>query len=112
MLHFRPDSLCLSFFDDDSISDFDAQQAAHFFRENNAVVREPVFLPGYPVLKPPIPNMVIKNRFLYRNRFLRVDFHVKFKCLHRIPIRSSRIRLPSFGASGRISCAGFSLSSL
>ena len=54
MLHFRPDSLCLSFFDDDSISDFDAQQAAHFFRENNAVVREPVFLPGYPVLKPDI----------------------------------------------------------
>ena len=61
---------------------------------------------------PEIPKIVIKKRFLYRKRFLSVDFHVKFRCFQKSGIRSSRILLPSLGAGGRISDAGVSASAL
>ena len=59
-----------------------------------------------------IPNIVIKKRFLYRKRFLNVDFVVKLSLFQINGTYSSSTLFPFFGASGRISSAGTSLSSL
>ena len=63
-------------------------------------------------LQPAMPITVMKKRFLYRKIFRAVTFQLNEKCDHSSGTRSSRIFLPIFGALGRISWLGTSISSL
>ncbi len=53
------------------------------------------------------PKIVIKKRFLYRKRFLKVDFHVKLRDTCRKQIVPAGFSYP-LGSAGRISDAGVS----
>ena len=55
---------------------------------------------------PAMPMTVMKNRFLYRNRFRAVTLWVNFIRFHRGVSRSRKMRLPALGALGSISRAG------
>ena len=57
-------------------------------------------------IQPPMPKIVMKNRFLYRIRLRTVDFWLKFSRLHSQPTRSSNTLFPALGGSGRMSTAG------
>ena len=63
-------------------------------------------------VQPAMPTTVIRNRFLYRNRFRAVTLWIKESRDHRGVTLSSRIRLPLFGALGRISLEGASFKEL
>ena len=63
-------------------------------------------------VQPATPITVIKNFFLYLNKFLAVTLFVNFILFHINVIFSNSILLPGVGAFGNISVAGFSISSL
>ena len=59
-------------------------------------------------VQPATPSTVIKNRFLYRNRFRAVVFWEKLMRFHRGVMYSRKMRLPATGARGSSSAALFS----
>ena len=62
-------------------------------------------------IQPPIPNTVMKKRFLYRTKLRTVDFHVKFRFFQINGTRSRNTRFPCFGVGGRINSAACSRNS-
>ena len=56
--------------------------------------------------QPPMPMSIMNMRFLYRHKLRSVIFCKNASLLQSGEIRSSRIRLPGFGALGRINAAG------
>ena len=63
-------------------------------------------------VQPLIPITIIKNLFLYLNRFLAETLSRNFIRFHINEILSSTIRLPAVGALGRIRDAAISFNSL